>query len=495
MKTLLRKLHAFNRLPTRYQKGQVLVIVAIATIGLVAIVGLALDVGTYFIQYARLRRAVDAAALAAALQYRIGATTSDLDRSAVEFLVLNGVNDPAATVDTCATLSTLCTTPARKIVQVQAHAVACLNFLPVIGIGSCVPPSTGIPLSALAQSEAASVDVVLVIDTSESMTFDAPAGNPARDPFYCDNPVNADPCQPFQGLKDAAKSFVAKLFFPYDRVAIIDFNKSATDDLDWTSDAPTVDAAIDALQVYQAGGVCPAGFPCRLYTVGHTGPPPDSNFYQGFDCPGWSPGSDPEECTTTNTGAALLLAGDEYAVPPVRQDSLWVTILLTDGAANSGGGGGASYACPPSTYWPQPFCRDPLATVRHCKDPSTMTRCTTPAPAGEFGDPLRLSLLGAHGVWPGGGLNDPTDWDAMDYARDMADFVYIDQHALIFTIGLGSAVTNEPHGTPNAGEQFLEYAARNGEADGGQYYFAPSGAELGAIFQSIADNIATRLNK
>jgi Flp pilus assembly protein TadG len=485
MTTILRKLQTITRIPARYQKGQVLIIVTLAIVGIVAIVGLALDVGITFVEYARLRRAVDAAALAAALQYRIGATTSDLDRSAVEFLVLNGVNDPSATVDTCATLPSLCTTPSRKLVQVVAHATAHLAFLPVIGIST-------VPLDALAQSEAASVDVVLVIDTSESMTFDAAIGNPARDPNYCNNPVNAAPCQPFQGLKDAAKLFVSKLFFPYDRVAIIDFNKTATDDLDWSSDAPTIDAAIDALQVYQAGGVCPAGFPCRKYTAGHDG---DANFYLGFDCPGWHPGADPEECTTTNTGAGLLLAGDEFAVPPVRQDALWVTILLTDGAANSGGGGGSSYACPPSTYLPQPFCRNPNALIRHCSDAGTMVRCTTTAPAGEYGDPLRLSLLGAHGVWPGGGLNDPANWDAMDYARDMADFVYIDQHSLIFTIGLGSEVTNTPFGTPNAGELFLKYTARDGEPEGGQYYFAPSGAQLGAIFQSIADNIATRLNK
>jgi hypothetical protein len=159
------------------------------------------------------------------------------------------------------------------------------------------------------------------------------------------------------------------------------------------------------------------------------------------------------------------------------------------------------YGCPNSaanpTWWPQPFCRNPSSTVRYCNDPATQTRCTTPAPAGEFGDPKRLSLAVAHGVWPGGGIWDPTsvNWDAMDYARDAADFVYIDQHSIIYTIGLGSAVTTDPYGDPAAGEKFLKYAARDGEVNGGQYYFAPSGAQLGAIFQSIANNIATKLNK
>jgi len=500
MNTLIHKFQTFTRMPARFQKGQVLIIVTLAIVGIVAIIGLALDVGITFVEYARLRRAVDAAALAAALQYRIGATSIDLENSADEFLKLNGINDSFATVDTCATLPSLCTTPPTKVVQVVAHATAQLAFLPVIGISQ-------VPLTAMAQSQAASVDVVLVIDTSESMTFDNkpptgvtppyPPAYKAFDPSYCNVDANGAPCQPFQGLKDAAKLFVSKLFFPYDRVAIVDFNKAATLDLDWSSNAGTIDAAIDALQVYQATGDCP-GTPCRKYTPGHQD---DPLYYLGFDCTGWGVGSDPEECTTTNTGGGLKLAGNEFATG--QQDALWVAILLTDGGANSGGGAIVSpgYACPPSTYWPQPFCRAPIATVRHCELDGTaqqaahLARCTTPAPAGEFGDPTRLSLYAVHGVWPGGGVNDPTDWDAMDYARDMADFVYIDQQALIFTIGLGSEVTNTPFGTPNAGEQFLKYTARDGEPDGGQYYFAPSGADLGAIFQSIADNIATRLNK
>lgn len=493
MKTLLQKLLASTHLPARYQKGQILIIVALASIGLVAVVGLTLDVGNVFLQYARLRRAVDAAALAAALQDRIGATHDDLRRSADEFLELNGIDEGTANVDDCSTLNTLCTTPASKLVQVTGTATVELNFLSILSY----PNPWTVTLQAQATSEAASVDVVLVIDTSESMTYDAPAGNPARDPSYCNNPANSDPCQPFQGLKDAAKLFVSKLFFPYDRVALINFDQTATDDLwlddhiNWASDATTVDNAIDLLTVFPANGICPSGFPCRAYTAGHSG---DANFFLGFQCPGWSPGSDPENCTTTNTGAGLTLAGDEFGIQS-RPTALWVTILLTDGGANAAGGGVAGYGCPSSTWWPQPFCRDPNATVRHCNDASTQTRCTTPAPAGEFGDPKRLSLVGAHGVWPGGGIWDPTDWDAMDYARDAADFVYIDQHSIIYTIGLGSAVTTDPYGTPNAGEQFLKYAARDGEADGGQYYFAPSGAQLGAIFQSIANNIATRLDK
>ena len=137
---------------------------------------------------------------------REGYTTTDLDRSAQEFLILNGIHDPHATVDTCSTDATLCTNPQRKLVRVVARATAPLAFLPVIGIDSA-------PIGAMAVSETASVDVVLVFDRSESMTYDAAVGNSMRDPSVC-NASSASPqgyvgdCEPFNTVKDAAISFV-----------------------------------------------------------------------------------------------------------------------------------------------------------------------------------------------------------------------------------------------------------------------------------------------
>ncbi len=45
------------------------------------------------------------------------------------------------------------------------------------------------------------MDVVLVIDSSDSMTYDAPQGDPMRDPSQC-NPVHN--CHPFEEVKAAA---------------------------------------------------------------------------------------------------------------------------------------------------------------------------------------------------------------------------------------------------------------------------------------------------
>ena len=163
------------------ERGQVLVVVAVAAIGIIAIIGLVMDVGLMFIGNARLRRAVDAAALSSALQFREDSNQGVLTDAANEFMVENGFTNPNSTVSTCdfnPTADIGCTTgQKRKLVRVHATADVKLAFLPIIGINS-------VPISATATSETASLDVVLVIDRSESMTYDAPKTDPMRDPFY-----------------------------------------------------------------------------------------------------------------------------------------------------------------------------------------------------------------------------------------------------------------------------------------------------------------------
>jgi hypothetical protein len=154
-----------------------------------------------------------------------------------------------------------------------------------------------------------------------------------------------------------------------------------------------------------------------------------------------------------------------------REEALWVVILLTDGAANSSTDVTMTNPhgfCPGSTHT-QPFCRDALVSTRHCADADTRDRC-----------------IAEGGVW------DPENYDADDFARDMADFTGKDQHALIFTIGLGNQVVNAPAGDPDAGEKLMMYAA---DAGGGLYFFAPTGNDLRDIFKQIADNIAVRLTR
>jgi Flp pilus assembly protein TadG len=483
MKKLLMK--SMKRLDGR-DRGQVLVLVALAIVGIVAAIGLSLDVGVMFIDNARLRRAVDAAALAAALQFREGYTQDNLDRSAKEFLVLNGIHDPTARVDTCGTDASLCTTPQRKLVRVIAHATAQLGFLPVIGIDYA-------PIAAEAISETASVEVVLVIDRSESMTYawDTGAldglGRQMRDPSVCNAVTspegNTGYCQPFNDVKQAAISFVQRLYFPFDHVAIVSFATTPTvnmpfSDINSNNEAAII-STIRGLTVFQgeetmadptgANAIYPSGNPSRWYD--HPG-----GTYFGLSCPqaviSTAPGyPDPSPCTTTNIGGGLLDAGNEFV--GTNQRSLWVVILLTDGVANAGYGPNpspppaVSYYCPMST-WPNaapagyvfPKCNDAISTTRH-------------------------------------GPSSAANYDAEDYAYDMADYVGeaapAGQGALLFTIGLGDQVTNPSiiDGTA-LGQQFLDYVDPT-RANYGLYFQAPSSAQLQEIFRKIAENIATRL--
>jgi hypothetical protein len=495
------------------QKGQILVIVALVLVGLIAIIGLALDVGLFFISHARLRRAVDAAALAGALQYREGYQPADLAQAALEMLALNGVNDPSAILEVCEPslpvynpgdpippdpaqrvfhAADLCTNPRRKFVRVIASGQVQFAFLPVIGIDSA-------PINASATSEAASIDLVLVIDTSESMTFSAPKYDAMRDPSVCNYYNDGDgmpgECHPFEEVKQAAVDFVqTALYFPFDRVAIVTFDKYAVTrlsfaDIDYAGTSPavirqTVVNTIKNLRVYEADGICPYGQPCRKYR------PSDGAFEQFYCGDGWLFPEDPlhpetfedfndvSGCTSTNVGGGMLRAGNEFATPPVRSNALWVVVLLGDGAANGG-------QCPRTTWGLQNyngtyvtlFCRDPYKDTRHCGDP----------------DPARRARCEAEG-----GIWDPDNYDADDYARDMVDFVAYDQQAYIYSIGLGNLVVDAQTGDPDAGEALLKYAANAGDGDPGDaglYYFAPDTAELRAIFQRIAENIAIRLSR
>jgi hypothetical protein len=204
------------------EKGQSIVIIALVFVGLLAFIGLTVDVGVLFISYGNLRRAVDNAALASATRMRAKFTNDDLKYSASELLRLNNVeiNLDAVNVETCATTPgdlALCPTGTdshRKLVRVTATVPVHFSFLPIIGFGS-----TNITASAIA--EAASMDVVLVIDNSESMAMnDTQTGtidpatcnydNRPDDDDHGDIPYNlAYPnipgeCHPFEEVKAAA---------------------------------------------------------------------------------------------------------------------------------------------------------------------------------------------------------------------------------------------------------------------------------------------------
>jgi Flp pilus assembly protein TadG len=493
---MLKKLFAHS------ERGQAIILVAFAIIGLVAVVGMAVDGGMLFIEYARLKRGIDGAAVAAALQFKQGATgetqaqfEARLATSAEEMLGLNQSDVFDVDIDICArnpdgtpvnaaSDPALCTTVPRKMTRVTASRVVHFGFMPVVGI-----PETTIRATSI--GEAASVDLVLVMDTSGSMSYETsgnPGGvDPGDDPSVC-NLDNS--CEPMAQVKDVAADFVENLYFPYDRVAIVASTSQVPDGSrdpvvvqELESDETIVLSALGGLKVFEPRECDGSGQPgaCRDYADGTYGP----------NCELCVATEDWISYPSSNYGGALILAGNRFRfdndpdmIDMVREDSLWLVIMLAGGPAN---------ATNPQTdlpfgYCPPPTNRSDDPNIPFCRDNDSAadTRHSLPNPA----------------------------YDADDYAYDMADWLAgastdtnpsdVDgQEAVIFTIGLGNFVQNYYAGDPMDGEELLRYMAEDaGDSispgvilNHGFYSYSPDTAGLAAIFQRIADNIATRISE
>jgi uncharacterized membrane protein len=68
-----------------------MILIAAAFVGIAAFVGLAIDLGILIVSQAHLRRAVDAAALAAATQVREGTPTIKIKEFAIQMVEMNGL--------------------------------------------------------------------------------------------------------------------------------------------------------------------------------------------------------------------------------------------------------------------------------------------------------------------------------------------------------------------------------------------------------------------
>jgi hypothetical protein len=532
------------RPPSRSERGQSIVIIAVGMIGLLAFVGLTVDVGTLYIGLGHLRRAVDASAIAAASQFREGRDYEELEAAARQVVSLNGVDPETLDLKVCVDRDgsaseyhdqAMCPAAGavqRKLIRISATTRVQFSFLAIIGWFDA-------RIQAQAVSEAASVDIVLVIDTSDSMTGDAACegdreivpgsgvfgiaddddgdgladdgcpvnGPPQRgpnpdnylnDPAVCNvAPEGADgiadsvpgECHPFQEVKVAAMNFANRLYYPYDRLSIVTFDIVPTLQVPITSTQAVTDT-VEFLRLLPVSPRIDLGV-CRPL----------------------GPGNDPSTCTNTSIGGGLRVAGNEFGRHPVRVESVWVVILLTDGAANASEPSGTilNRYCPPST-WARPYCQDGNPLVRH-------------------------SLFNTAKLNPNN-TYDVANYDSDDYARDMADFVAcppagadgwcgdslnyaIDeggQGALIYAVGLGRLVLQIDSGDPAAGDKTLRYISAVGD-DGdatsdncasipvptltsgndsyscGNYYYSEFGTGLTAVFDSIASRLFTRLTQ
>jgi uncharacterized membrane protein affecting hemolysin expression len=510
----------FQKLIHKSERGQAIILIAFAIVGLVAMVGLVTDTGILLIEYGKLKRGVDAAAVAAAQQYRLSGNVLDqtaLENSAKNFLQLNqftDIVDGSVVVHSCespaADRPALCNPDPlhnpndnRKLVEVIATKNVYFGFLRVIGINQTT-------VSASAVGEAATIDLVLVIDTSGSMAYETSAVQAENDPTIC-NPSNT--CQPMRVVKDTALDFLNTLYFPYDRVAVVTMtgphDRYPREVLPLSSRRSDIVSAINNIDVYQPR-VCDGSDTegsCLFYD-------PNTGNFLGEVCQiyqnalAFDPAAaDPSSCPSSNIGGALDLARAAFTEDPnhTRRDAFWVVVSLIGGPANATNTT-ESYPngfCPPNTWLRLPWCRDRNPTIRHAATDDLVTY-----------------------INPISGVEDPRSpislYDPDDYARDMADDLantITPDGVTIFTIGLGEAIKSTTYSDdfyadgvtkiPPAEDLLIYIAECAGEGSDddcrtpittpvinhGQYFYAPNNLALGDIFDRIAKNIATKISQ
>lgn len=178
MKSFFRKIHRWMR---RGESGQSVIILAIGFIALVGFVGITTDVALMFVRYSQLSRAVDASAIAAANQMRTDRTQASLGIAARQFIELYGLNPTKVLVDTCNSLpfadrasDELCRADQAKLVRVTAQVESPTVFMRLLGFQNFT-------LQASSVSETAALDVVIIMDSSESMASLTTVEDWARD--------------------------------------------------------------------------------------------------------------------------------------------------------------------------------------------------------------------------------------------------------------------------------------------------------------------------
>lgn len=543
-----------NLTPRKREKGQILVIMALVFIGMIAIVGLAIDTGYMYVSYSRLRRAVDAAALSATSQYKRNVSTATLEAAARQFLILNGApaGSVTATVETCTTTiadttrfpsgngdPTLCFTPRRKLVRIIANQDVPLFFLSVVGLRS-------VPISVTSVSEAAALEVVLIIDRSESMGTVKPDGTdypvPAEgmDPVACnsDHPSSAPDgtpslwtgdCHPFQEVKSAAYNFVTTFMdAPYDRVAIVVFDNVA-EPVDFRDIDPAYSGAPGP--VYLDGDLAQVQKAIRGLWI-----------YDGFVDTGFGQdhrarSMDPATYAASNKAPVcdfdgqVVLASHEFTpcrlhaynsaqffridyqgfnlgdIYPATYGGGYVDATGT-GSTNIGMGlnWGAKilkdFGARQEALWVSILLTDGVPNAGYDVHGAPICPFDSADPGNAVTDTRkrknycndnvatqRHNIIVDNSTTPVS-YTYPAAYDADDYSRDMADV--LSASSLIFSIGLGDSVTSTAFSNPPVGASLLNYIALQG---GTQSYYQADANELQKIFLAIAGKIATRLTR
>ncbi len=498
----------------RTQAGQAIILLAFAMVGLLAFVGLVTDISLLFVRFSQLRRAVDAASIAAAGQVRENRDYADLALTARQFIRLHGLDPERVLVQTCVTNpgdTELCTNPPRKLVRVVAQIDSPTTFLRLIGWQM-------VTLETSSLAETASLDVALVLDTSESMARDTvPASYLMADPAFanldtfrdecddgnqgyygcCNDPgtgeVNLEGditlssftpdnlyqdlvCMPFKHVKDAARQFLGRMDFTRgDRVVFVTFDNQTAPVLPVNPSGPgTLDPLItdEGLAVWTLDRQIGVGMNHRV----HTG-------INGFCFAMSDPVKYPTlsyaftaNCMDTNMGGGLQAAQAILTHPNyIRRSAVWVIILLSDGAAN---------ATPPATRANAEGLQEDVTgeygEFGYCPWYTFCDPVNNPFPecpgaghlSSEVGNPFcfdedattRHFCMNAEGIITLDAPNCSPDYDAMDYAMDQADLAGLDEvlpnvsgnFIAMYSIGFGDQVSA-------AAEATLRYVADAGD--------------------------------
>jgi hypothetical protein len=552
-------------------KGQAIVLVALLFIALIAFTGLVVDVASVLTRYSQLRRALDAAGIQAANQFRearplYDTSGGDLFSAVKQIMAVQGFsqpetririfacNDPGASIlgsrdnsspappddaeyDEGDLEDQLCMEPPRKLVRVDAQSDVGLPFLSVIGWRF-------ITLKVTSVGEAASIDLALVLDRSSSMARES--GVPASE---C-APTNS--CHPFEEVRANARMMVERLKFPYDHVAIIEFDRVAkVFDTATNSFVENPKEIVSTMMINDRATA--KGVLDNYFSIQTTGGP-----IVGME-PFTSGG------LNTNIGGAIRTATRVLTVQGRRRASVWMTVFLTDGAPNATDVVIKDFPagfCPPYS-WPSPAAMGTqLITVTgyvehqglapYAEPTCLIARC--PGICDTSSVPLQRTCMltdtlvskCAPGTTIKWSLADPVSYayhyDAYDYAQDQAD--YMSSNGIVaFVIGLGPLVTeasNQQRPTPqvysatsrdpDAGERLLRYIADMGydpdvkpakkqwlcrsnwawgasaqpklatstaasPVNCGNYWYAATGAGLRRVFEEIASRMFTRLQQ
>ncbi len=430
--------HGTNR---RRERGQILLMLAAVIPVLLLFLGLAVDFGLIYAKQAALARGVDAAALAGMRSLNEGvaaATTIAQDEFALNYPVLG--NDPVAPVFNFAASTG---SNNNMLVNVSATATVHPLFL------SMLPGFQTVQFSASAQTTRAELIMSLVLDVSTSMTENggSTALAPAVQSFISDfDPTNTDMTDLASMVTFGTTSKVnVAMQQPFKNAidnATSGFNFGSLFSPNYTNSTAGLTAAQSAIN----GVTVPAGQNVTKVAV--------------FFTDGW-PNINQDNLTCSSRSGTLtnLL----YCGCDTGDESLGLctanNLVFFSPTACTGNGG---VACSAAT----PACG------------------ATTFPAQQPGNSTSLSNTNA--------CSSDAMYRAIQVAKSM-----LAQNIYVYSIGMGSAITNQP-----TAEDFLRQVANdpasstfNPNEPIGEAVFASDSAQLTQVFQTIASKILLRITQ